>query len=120
MQIFRAGEIVSAEGPEVFGHQVLLLKMPKDARPAPNGFSNLRVSATPNHKKSSYILLFRVHPPGYQTITDISIKLCPTLSHIIVIVHVCYTLVYNCTALGSSVQYFTSTSSLGMQSISDT
>ena len=26
-------------------------KMPKDARPALDGFSNLRVSATPNHKK---------------------------------------------------------------------
>ena len=32
-------------------HQVLLLKMPKDPRLAPDGFSNLRVSATPTHKK---------------------------------------------------------------------
>ena len=50
------------------GHQVLLLKIPKDTRPAPDGFSNLWVSATPNHKKSSYILRFRVHPPWHQTI----------------------------------------------------
>ena len=49
MQIFRAGEIVSAEGSEVFGHQVVLRKMPKGARPAPVGFSNLRVPATQNH-----------------------------------------------------------------------
>ncbi len=62
-----AGEIVSAEGPEVFGHHVLLLKMPKDARPAPDGFSNLRVSATQNHQKSSYIYLFGVKASGYQT-----------------------------------------------------
>ncbi len=37
------GEIVSAEGPEVFRHQVVLIKTPKDARLAPDGFSNLRV-----------------------------------------------------------------------------
>ena len=71
MQIFRAGEIVSAEGPEVLGRQVLLLKMPKDARPAPDGFSNLRVSATQNHQKSSYIFLFQVKASGYQTRTRI-------------------------------------------------
>ena len=33
----------------IAGCQVLLLKMPKDARLAPGGFSNLRVSATQNH-----------------------------------------------------------------------
>ncbi len=47
LELFCQREIVSAEGPEVLGHKVLLLKMPKDARP----LSNLRVSATPNHKK---------------------------------------------------------------------
>ncbi len=35
--------------PEVFGHQVVLCKMPTCARPAPVGFSNLMVSATQNH-----------------------------------------------------------------------
>ncbi len=83
-------EIVSAEGPEVFGHQVLLLKLPKDVRPAPDGFSNLRVSATPNHKESSYILLFRVHAPGYQTTVrrtniippEIIILFLPTYLHV--------------------------------------
>ncbi len=47
--LFLELEIVSAEGSEVFGHQVLLCKMPKGARPAPVGFSNLMVSATQNH-----------------------------------------------------------------------
>ncbi len=42
-------EIVSAEGSEVFGHQVVLRKMHKGARPAPVGFSNLGTSATQNH-----------------------------------------------------------------------
>ncbi len=36
-------ENVSAEGSEVFGHKVVLRKMPKGARPAADGFSNLRV-----------------------------------------------------------------------------
>ena len=39
----------SAEGSEVYRHQVLLLKKLKGATPAPGGFSNLRVSATQNH-----------------------------------------------------------------------
>ncbi len=39
-----------------------MLNMPKGAIPAPNGFSNLRVSATQNHSKSSYIFLFGVRP----------------------------------------------------------
>ena len=44
-----------------------LLKMPKDARPAPDSFSNLRVSATQNHQKCSYIYLFGDKASGYQT-----------------------------------------------------
>ncbi len=31
------------QSPEVFGSQVVLLETPKDARLAPDGFSNLRV-----------------------------------------------------------------------------
>ncbi len=42
-------EMVSAKGSDLFRHQAVLLKMPKDATPAPDGFSNLRVSATQNH-----------------------------------------------------------------------
>ncbi len=42
------------------------------ARPAPDGFSNLRVSATPNHQKNSYIFLFRVHPPWLPDYVDVT------------------------------------------------
>ncbi len=39
-----AGCLVTSDvGPEMFRHQVVLLKKPKDARLAPDGFSNLRV-----------------------------------------------------------------------------
>ncbi len=38
-------------------HQVVLCKMHKDARLAPDCFSNLSVSATQNHEKSSYIIM---------------------------------------------------------------
>ncbi len=34
---------------DIAGCQVVLLKMPKRARLAPGGFTNLRVSATQNH-----------------------------------------------------------------------
>ncbi len=67
MQIFRAAEIVSVEGPEV------LLKMPKDARPSPDGFSNLRVLATPNHKKVHTYSCFGFNPLATRLYDKVSV-----------------------------------------------